>query len=294
MKTLAVAVCLSASTWTLVSARTVPSDLAMLLASAGRYVQSFERDFAIVISEETYRQRIDVDQGSLSSKTISRELQSELLFMWVPDDRQWTAIRNVLAVDKKRISDGGLESVLKQPLAERDSRLHLLAEHNAQFNIGSIYRNFNTPTLVLQFLDPDYRPRFAFTVEQRDETINGASARKITFKEMQRPTVIVERGEDRPSSGAIWVRPDDGTVIRTSLNVIGSLKSDATIVVDYRRDAKMNMWVPSRMEEHYHAVATDNPGGRMNRATRFNKISGVATYTNVKRFETSGRVIQHH
>ena len=40
----------------------------------------------------------------------------------------------------------------------------------------------------------------------------------------------LERGEDRPSSGAIWVRPDDGTVIRTSLNVIGSLKSDATIV----------------------------------------------------------------
>jgi hypothetical protein len=104
----------------------------------------------------------------------------------------------------------------------------------------------------------------------------------------------VERGEDRPSTGAIWVRPDDGVVVRTSLNVVGSLKSDATVLVDYRHEPKLNMWVPSRMEEHYHAVAIDNPAGTMDRATRFNNISGVATYTNFKRFETSGRIIQQH
>ena len=57
--------------------------------------------------------------------------------MWVPDDRQWTAIRHVLTVDGKRLADGELERVLKEPLPERESRLHRLAESSAQFNIGS-------------------------------------------------------------------------------------------------------------------------------------------------------------
>ncbi len=64
------------------------------------------------------------------------------------------------------------------------------------------------------------------------------------------------------------------------------------MLVDYRRDPKLAMWVPARMEEHYHAVAIDNPAGTTDRATRFNNISGVATYRNFKRFEASGRIIQ--
>ena len=52
-----------------------------------------------------------------------------------------------------------------------------------------------------------------------------------------------------------------------------------TIRVDYRHDPKLDMWMPSRMEEHYRYPRTNE------------QINCFAVYSNARRFETSGRVI---
>ena len=142
----------------------IPPDV--VFERAHRYVREFESTFALVIGDETYEQRIDINQGSSSPVVVNRRFGSELLFMWVPDDHAWTSVRNILTVDGKRVAetDQGLEDALKQPLPERASRIHRLAELSARFNVGSIYRNFNNPTLALQFLDQSYEQRFAFTI----------------------------------------------------------------------------------------------------------------------------------
>lgn len=55
------------------------------------------------------------------------------------------------------------------------------------------------------------------------------------------------------------------------------------IEVDYGRDAKLDMWVPTRMHETY----------LQSRSTMINEaIDCVATYSNFRRFETSGRIVK--
>jgi hypothetical protein len=274
------------------------------VADATRYVQQFEKDFAVVISDENCTQHVRGSDPPIApdypvpSSIADRSLQSEMLFMWVPEDRQWLSVRNVLAVDGKPISGNAemLELALKSPRAERDSTLRRLAELSARFNLGSVRRTFNNPTLALQFLDSGYRSRFRFSVKgpARDRADASSGLVKIDFAERQRPTVIQDRGKDLPSTGTLWVRPSDGVIVRTLLSVVGTDTTPAsTITVEYRPDDRLKMWVPSRMEERYRVIhLADNAGSMLRDQTRFEEIDSVARYSNFRRFETSGRIIQ--
>jgi hypothetical protein len=246
--------------------------LADILRQATAYVQQFEHDFSMVISEETY------DQDDRRAKR-SRELHSEMLFLQAADERTWLAVRNVLSVtddDKtRRIADADrrLERLLNDPTLRQVRRI---ADEGARFNLGRIRRNVNDPTLVLRFLDPTYQPRFAFKLAGQ-ETVNGVDAWRLTFVERQRPTVIVS-DEDVFSTGAVWVSKADGAVLRTSL-LMSPPHLKASITVEYGRDPKLTMWVPSRMEEIYTQSHPDE------------SIACIATYANFRRFETSSRVV---
>jgi hypothetical protein len=271
--------------------------LSVLLERVEHYVREFESAFALVVGEESYTQLVDVQQGAYSPPVATRKIQSELLFSWIAEDRSWLSIRNVLAVNGKRVaeSERGLEDALKQPLPERDSRLHHLAEYSARFNIGSTYRNFNNPTLALQFFDATYQSRFRFAGREREseQRFQGQLARTIEFVELQRPTIIREDGRDVPTSGSVLILESDGTVVRSVLKLAGrGTTPDVSITVDYRRDPKVETWVPARMEEVYRSVSIGgNQASTVRDQTKFNTIRAVATYSNFRRFETSGRLI---
>ncbi len=261
--------------------------LSDILARAGLYVRRFEQDFAVVISDEVYKQT-EFDTGVRTLPARTRTMKSEMLFMWIADDQRWLSIRNVVAVDGRAVpgSSARLERTLKDPLPDLASRLHVIAEESARFNIGTIHRNFNNPTLALQFLDPSYQTRFTFTLDEheRAQTIDGVAAWKVTFAELQHPTVIVDDDGHRDvvSSGAIWFRVSDGNALRTNLTLTQPYAPQVSIVVNYRHDGRLDMWVPARMVEHYRTV--------------FNQIDSqmiecVATYSNYRRFQTSARII---
>jgi len=247
--------------------------LERVLNRASDYVQQFERDFAMVISDETYEQ--DDHRAHRA-----RELQSEMAFLWLPREQTWLAVRNVLAVTEagktRRIHDGDtrLARVLN---SSSIGQVRRLADEGARFNLGRIKRNVNDPTLVLRFLDETYRSRFDFQLAEPEERVNGVDAWMLTFTERQRPTVI---GTDADvfSTGALWVSRVDGTVLRTRLTIAPG-QPTASLTVDYGRDPKLGMWVPARMEEIYTELPHES-------------ITCVARYTNFRRFETSGRVLE--
>jgi hypothetical protein len=278
------------------NARYSPQDAAgspaAVLDKATAYVRQFESAFAVVICDETYTQREQIDEGALSPTPIVRTLRSELLFLWVVEAHHWLSVRNVLSVDGKRVADADarLERALKEPLPARESRLNVLASASARFNIGGVYRDFNNPTLALQFLDPTYRSRFMFT---NDDRRGRSGVRVVRFEEIVRPTVIQDRGADRIATGVLSIRGDSGVVVQTMLSVVGSKTTpDAAVTVDYQHDPKLLMWVPSHMHERYRTVSlAENMGRTFNSLTRFTTITGAATYSNYRRFETSGRVI---
>lgn len=269
------------------------TSLTKILDGAGQYARRFEEGFSVVIADEAYTQELYI-QGDRSTV---RRIRSEMLFMWVPEDHEWLSVRNVLAVDGREVPDSAsrLESALKDPLPGRASRLHRLAEESARFNVGSIHRNFNSPTLALQFVDPSYQPRFKFMLDNdgREKRMGGVLVRRVTYAELQRPTVVRDGDENLFSNGALWLRVSDGTIVRTSQTLTAPrTHTQASIAVDYRRDPRLDMWVPSHMEERYASHVLEHHLGALNgKVSRLNEIICGATYSHFRRFETAGRVV---
>lgn len=255
--------------------------LSAVLRRAGEYVRQFERDFAAVITDEVYEQ--DYTVATLDAKHEHRSIRSEMLFMRLPGQGlSWLTARNVLSVDGQEVADSRerLERAIKGDARGLVDRLRSVANEGARFNLGGVQRNFNDPVLPLLFLDPEYQPRFKFTLGP-EEDVDGVRARRVSFKERTAPTVIREvGGKNVFTSGSLWVGIDAGVVGRTELSATSNRGTlSMRLRVDYQRDLKLEMWIPVRMTEHYEAAR-----GR-------EYIDCVATYSNARRFETFGRVL---
>jgi len=248
-----------------------------LLVRAGSYVRDLEVQMARVMGDEVYHQR-----AATSRSSVTRTIQAEMLFWWLDEDHVWLSVRNVLSVDKKAVADSKdrLEHALVAPepapasdvVVSRSARLRGLQEESARFDIGSVHRTTSNPTEVLQYLLAENQAQFAFT-RAAEHRVNASRAWKITFREQRRPTVLRFGALDVPTSGAVWVRADDGIVVRTE-RTVSLPRFTATITVDFHRDPKLALWVPKRMEETYGNV-----------------VRCWSDYSNYRQFETSGRIL---
>jgi hypothetical protein len=281
------------------SAEARSAALADALRRAGRYVTRFEETFGIVVATETYRQDIRGGgslpgmPGNVDSTVRHQQTRSEILFMYVPEDGLWVAVRNVLMVKVGSVEswqfvrNAGerLEAILRDRSADRHVRILELAKESARFNIGRLYRNINMPTLTVQFLDPAFQPRFEFAIAGEESIPRAGRAVKLTFVERHTPTIVRSDDQDLPATGSLWILPTDGSVVRTEVSLTLP-KSDrapevrGTMIVDYHPDATLGVWAPSSMRESYR-----EQGGRGQR------IDCTATYTNFRRFETSARIV---
>jgi len=139
------------------------------LKLAGSYVARFVETFAAVIWREHYTQedhaqrRFPASGTSFSQLVGRRELDSELLLLWLPRETSWIAVRDVTSVDgtPRRADQRRVQAALQSSDLSVD-KLKALATENGRFNIGQIIRTFNEPTLALLFLDEHYRHRFSF------------------------------------------------------------------------------------------------------------------------------------
>ena len=69
-----------------------------VLAAVGRYVDSFEQTFKVVISDERYQQRMrrsETRDGKPFTYGGRRDIRSEMLFLGFTDERTWLTIRRV-------------------------------------------------------------------------------------------------------------------------------------------------------------------------------------------------------
>jgi hypothetical protein len=259
-----------------------PSD--EVLRRATDYVDQFERTFAAVIWRERYEQEVRMLRRFNSSGTSfptligRRLLDSELLFVWVPRDASWIAVRDVRAVDGKirRTSDRPLAGLLKKDTVTID-QLKRLAATNGRFNIGTIVRTFNEPTLALLFLDKQYRHRFTFT-RRSDHLIDGTHAATYEFVETARPTVIRDESRDLPVRGSLWIDPSTGHVLQTSLDLTHEIRRlSGRMTVRYGANPKFDVLVPLEMRERYTSATGED-------------VTAVATYSDFRRFEATVRL----
>jgi hypothetical protein len=246
-----------------------------LVASAAAYVAKYQQEFAYLIADEAYQQTWTIE-GRAEQE---RQLTSEFFLTYLPVDNEWLSIRDFVEVDGKTIGD---RATLPALLAKRDETPGLigkLVERNAQYNIGNIKRTFNEPTLPLLLLGEKRVGNVDFD-RRAVTTENGVTLATLGFVERGRPTLVRIEGASgfNPASGEIVIEVGTGVIRRTSFEMAyGRLK--VRLITEYARDPKLGLWLPALFTERYDSATKPNE-----------TIFCRATYTNYRRFETTGRI----
>ena len=246
------------------------------------YVSAYGEKAAILVGTERYTQQTD---GNTPDAQGSRVTVAEFAIVKVEAIRGWLGFRDVVEVDGRSVTDreDRLVRLLTSPGNRYDEARQLTAE-SARFNIGRVVRTFNVPTTVLFYFTRDNQERFKFTAKR----VEADGSWEIAFRETQHPTLIrTPEGKSVPSDGSIWANPADGTIVRTVLKVgptgVGAPKGTRTtgiIDVGYSYVAALGMWLPESMLEHFETKTKETK----------ETITGRATYTNYRQFQTSVRI----
>ena len=275
----------------MLSAGQAQPPIADVLAQAGRYVERFKQEFKAVLSDERYQQRLrrTEDRDSRSTRTGAVATSAPRCCFSRCPTSDVADHPSVQQVDGRAIADSRqrLEEILAEAGPARAARLRQLLDEGAR----QIARNFSDPTLVLQFLQPAVQQRFAFTFAGA-ASVNGIEAWRLDFVERGAPTVVAVNGADVPSRGSVWVARTDGTILETELAQSSeAIHLDAHARVTFRHDAALALFVPVRMTEQYRQQQLGWWGTPPRTAVVNETIECVATYSNFRRFETSGRIV---
>ena len=263
----AACVVLAASTVTTgVAQAPAPLAIADLLDHAAAYVAKYEEQFAAVVSEEHYTQ----SESRVAGLTRRRDLKSDVLVVNVGVGG-WMGFRDVYEVDGRPVRDHDqrLTRLFVEATADTITHARDIADESARYNLGTVKRNINVPTMALAFLRRDNLSRSTFSIEGTAK-IENTNAVVLGFTERGSPTIIRSGNVDAPASGRFWIDPGNGRVVRSQVRA-SPAKISATVTVSYSTAPKLDVWVPVSMSESYRA-----PGGE--------SISGNASYRNFRRF----------
>lgn len=248
-----------------------------VLRAASAYVEAYRREVAYLLADESTTQ---TRRRGDAEGVDTRRLRGELFLTYLEADRAWIAVHDVSAVDDVPV-----------PAPERDDLMRLLAgsdafagiarriaDRNARFNLGSVARNFNEPTLPLMLLDADRVDYVSF--DRETVTRDGASTVVVLrYREEDRGTLV--RSPTRPlrASGELLVEAGTGRVRRTTFSVRdGDLRAD--LVTTYAFDERLNLWLPATFTERYEGEVDDEK----------EVIECETTYTNYRRFTVRARI----
>ncbi len=261
-----------------------------VMRRAGVYALEYEQKFSLLVAEETYEQTTRstmaaVQGGNLSTanpggggRELGREqrrvLKSDYLLVRL-DGGGWMPFRDVFEIDgrkERNRQDRVLNLFLKPSATSLDQARRIMAD-STRFNLGSVRRTINIPTLVVLFAQPDLASRFDYDRED-EETVDGRPAWAFAYKDVARPSLIkTSKGEDLPLTGRLWIEPSTGVVLKTNL-VAADADVRAIVTVTFREDKDLGLWVPARMEETHGSRGSE-------------EITCVATYSNYRRFKVA-------
>jgi hypothetical protein len=251
------------------------SDVTLLVDRAVAYVGEFQRRFGSMVSEERYEQSVQENTFGPRSARPQFErvvLVSDFLLVQVAGEG-WTPFRDVFERNGVKLRDRE-ERLAKLFLngstrPSFDQAREIMLE-SSRYNIGSVERTINVPTLPLAFLTPAHRGRFRFELTRRDD-----DSSVVEFREVTTPTYVsTTGGRDLPVNGRFWLDEATGAVRRSELDAVDTAV-EAHIKVSYRFDDSLRLWVPGRMEERYR-----------NRRTT-TEVRGVASYSRFRKFQVS-------
>lgn len=253
------------------------ADLPVALARLFEYVQAYESQYSALVSEEEFKQ---------TAGATSVRLRSDFLLVKQESSEGWVSFRDVFEVNGTPVRDreDRLKTLFLEPGIDAESQLMRIKEESARYNIGPLERNINVPLFVLKFLNAKNRSKFTFRIAGRPET-DGVQAWRIEFSEVARPTIIKDRNEkDIPARGHFLVEQSTGAIMETQLRLEGSAYI-AEIVVSFRLDPGLGMWVPADMRESYRTPRNSLVGSGLAAPAMGVALEGFAKYSKYRRFQ---------
>ena len=254
----------------------VPSEKTVL-QRAGAAVVAMAVALPTIVATETFDQ---TSRSRVPGAAASRRLVAEIAWVSVAGDVEPIAVRDVVEVDRHVVGDRArLAGLLHSDRRASWADARAILEEGARYNLAPGSRNFNLPTVALFFLHPDRQARFKWVRRSSHES----AMWQLDFRERDRPTVIrLSRGDsdDRLdpvySRGRIQVDPTTGIVQQTILELT-LVRVRYTLTTEFAPIAAVDLVLPVRLTERYE--------------TPEDVVTGSATYTNYRRFQTTGRLL---
>ena len=261
--------------------------LKTVLGRAATYALEYHQRFKVLVAEEHYVQRMEParpatpDNPSPLPPRQERQLKSDyILLNDFAGTNTWIGVREVLEVDGEPVTTDRdrLRAILDDTTQSLTSRVRALADQQAKYNLGDLYRTINIPTLPLEILLPDRQPRFRFN-HRGVTAVGDRPVWIVSYDERDHPTIIrTPEGRDIESSGTFWIDPSNGAVLRSELRT-GQLPGrplTTIILVSYTHNSRFDMLLPDDMNELY--------------LTGHTRIEGHAMYSNYRRWEAEVRI----
>jgi hypothetical protein len=254
-----------------------------IVAAGTQYVAQYQKAFAYLLADETYTQTRTIGGREIER----RDLVSEFFLTYIPADGEWLSIRDAIEVDGKPVEDRGRLLALLSKRETTQGIIRELVERNARYNIGSVRRTFNEPTLPLLLLDEKRVGNVRFNLESSGDEA-GVAIATVSFAERGRPTLVRFDATDGPpplvpARGELVIEVATGVVRRTSFELSVDAQGrrfKVRLTTDYARDPKIGLWLPATFGERYDSVTPDGT----------EIVFGRATYTNYRRFEVNARI----
>lgn len=246
-----------------------------VVARATESLTALQKALEFVIADEVATQTVFDADGR---KTATRTTAGDFFLAYVPADGGWLSVRDLIAVDDQPVQNrDDLRALLTRGSMARIGRA--LADRNARFNIGPVTRNFNDPMLAMVMLDDKHQRRFRYD-RRAVTTAEGATLVTLAFTERDRPTLIHgANGAPIFTRGEFTIDAVTGQ-LRRSVITMKNGPTSAELTTTFERVEKLDLWLPSRMEERYeHATTREKT-----------TVTVVSTYTNYRRFETTARI----
>lgn len=239
-------------------------DAAALLPKAAAYLAWYEKAFSVVVAEATYLQELHVarpittrpvNTAQLPPEEVTRTLRSDVLQASV-GQREWVAFRDVYNVNGKAVRDhderlqklfidAPAQAVDSSTRARRLDLAKRIVAESSRYNLGSLQRDINVPTMALTYLRGSNQSRSDFKIAWRKD-IDGVPAVILEFKERATPTITRSADTDLPASGRFWIEPESGRVLKSEIS-IADRRVGAKITVTYGAVPKLTVWVPILM-----------------------------------------------
>lgn len=255
-----------------------PHDADTLRDRLDAYLIAYEPQLSALVADEEMTQRMQQNRW-----VTHRRIHSEVAFVALPANAGWLGLRRVVKVNAKPVKDRGvpLAQLLSEGASDDFDQARLLLADSAAHNLGAV-RTINLPNLPLELLHPRNRHRFAYQIFGA-EKIGGTPTVVLRLDETASPTII-----QQPTAGDMktvvwaWVEASSGRLLRAQVMTrdirIGVPGFDAVIRVEFKANAELGLLIPSEMHETFY-VDRGRPG------------TGVAKYTNYRRFQTSARIL---